>query len=674
MVISTMRTRHRRPSLTHYFVLLRIISYGFPHVAFLSIASCKKFLPNILVKLLTRHILLQSSRIGDPDALGLDPKKLAAFYRIVGGNYDALFIEAPDESISYIWRALGVHHILKQPSGPVPGLYFEQPTIPALTIQGFARWESIQILLEPQEHAPFIQFAVRNWALRHPDTGELFPPDLPKEAFPAECDPVIDAWHKKCADRLRTEAIAQQERMNTQQPQAQSPPIRDPRVDAGFSHFQSPQVPRSPPPTQRHRPEMDYFTRERPAQERPAAPLFAHVHPTCHPRSHNGSPYSPIRRRMHSSSMDDPPRRRSFSDLKESPEHPKRFTEYLGARPNIVPRRHSQPRHYSSPSSSSAESISSGHTHSRPTSSGGRLYTHQPPMQPPPSIRRSGPPPSGPTSVPVTVIRAHRPDPSPDDPRRRSRPADLKDRLVSFLSGSHTHDRRRSSSREHNGPGPGPGTPPIRTARYRSGSGRITPPPPIRRATHWSDASYPSDESDSGVSPKHRMRQDRAREHAQNKLGMERDRLERNRERMREERDIRSRRDRDKDRERDWDRDRDRDRDKTYLRPTADRRPSSHADAERALQREREAAAWERERGRGRGRADGYERDRAGGGSSGGGSRRLATSEERELFERNRDRDRRRWKERGPSPVVSATTTGVGGRRYPSASVDDPWD
>ena len=63
------------------------------------------------------------------------------------------------------------------------------------------------------------------------------------------------------------------------------------------------------------------------------------------------------------------------------------------------------------------------------------------------------------------------------------------------------------------------------------------------------------------------------------------------------------------------------------------------------------------------------------GGSGGGGSRRLATSEEREIFERNRDRDRRRWKERGPSPVISATTTGVGGRRYPSASVvEEPWD
>ena len=538
------------------------------------------------------------------------------------------------------------------------------------------RWESIQILLEPQEHAPFIQFAVRNWALEHPDTGEPFPADLPREAFPAECDPKIDEWHKKCAHRLRHEAVAQKERLQQQQPQ--SPPIRDPRVDAGFTHFQSPKVvAQSPPPTHRRRPEMDYFTRERPAPS-----LFTHVHATRHPRSHNGSSYSPAHRRMRSSPGDEPPRRRSFSDLKDSPEHSRKSPDYLNARPNLTPRRHSQPRHYS-PSSSSTESISSIPSHSRTPSSGGRLYTHQPPMQPPPSIRRAAPPPSpGPTAIPVTVVRPHRrSDSSPDDPRRRSRPAELKDKLVSLLSGSHPHDRHRSSSREHSGPGPGHRTPPIRAARYRSGSGRVTPPPPIRRTPQWSDGSYPSDESDSGVSPKRRPRQDRTRERARNTLDFERDRLERNKERLREERDRRSRRDYDRDRDRDFDREREWDRDKTYLRPTADRRPSSHADAERMLQREREAAAWERERGRGRGRVDvpPYERER-GGGSSGG--RRLATSEEREMLarerdrerERDRDRDRRRWKERGPSPVI-ATATGVSGRRYPAAAVvEESWD
>lgn len=140
--------------------------------------------------------------MGEKSGIGLDPKKLAAFYHAVGGDYDTLFLNAPNESISYIWRALGVQHILQQPVGQ----YFVEPTIPALTFEGFSRWESIQILLEPQEHAPFIQYAVRNWALKHPETGEPFPIDLPRDSFPPGCDPEIDKWHKSCAERLRREA------------------------------------------------------------------------------------------------------------------------------------------------------------------------------------------------------------------------------------------------------------------------------------------------------------------------------------------------------------------------------------------------------------------------------------------------------------------------------------
>lgn len=566
--------------------------------------------------------------MSDKEAIGLDPKKLAAFYHAVGGDYDALFLKAPNESISYIWRALGVQHILQQP----PEKYFVEPSIPALTFQGFVKWESIQILLEPQEHVPFIQFAVRNWGLKHPTTGELFPTNLPKECFPSKCDPDIDKWHKSCAERLRREAV-------TPEP-PQPPPGRDPRVHAGFSHVHGPQV--NPP---RQRPEMDYFARERPN-------IYTRMPPNRHPGSHHSSPYSPEHHRMHSSSSEEPRRRRSFSDLKHSPEHNVRFSDRLDPRPP-APRRHSQPRHYSSPSTSSSDSESDADVRPRPPTTS-RLYSHVTPTTPPPSIRRGPPPPPSVSAVPP--LRTHRPvSPPIVDTRRRSLVGEVKHKITSLLPGS--HDRHRSSSREHNGSGA-----PIRTRYTRENR------PPLRRAPGWSDGSYPSpsDDSDSGVSPKQRDRHSHSHSGGS---GREREReRERDRERDRE-RAVAARRRDFIDRERERDRERARDeeiRDRrnrsnttgsskgaTYLRPAPDRRPSSHADAERR-QRDREREyAWERERGRG----SDYERGRAGGGSG----RRLATSDERE-------RDRRRaWKDRGPSPVV-VTTTGVGGRRYPAGA------
>jgi hypothetical protein len=63
-------------------------------------------------------------------------------------------------------------------------------------------WESIEILLGPEEHVPFIQYAVNNFDIENPDTGESFPKDLPTEAFPLTPDAEIVAWHNECAKRL----------------------------------------------------------------------------------------------------------------------------------------------------------------------------------------------------------------------------------------------------------------------------------------------------------------------------------------------------------------------------------------------------------------------------------------------------------------------------------------
>jgi hypothetical protein len=126
----------------------------------------------------------------------------------------------PAQSISFIYQVQGCQHVLVQ-----PGSDTEAPTIPALTTKGFVRWQSIQILLEPQTHAPIMQFAVKHWSLKNPDDGTLFPADLPKEAFPLETDADTDKWHQECAVRLREQATPKEE----QKPNFSEP--RDGRPD-----------------------------------------------------------------------------------------------------------------------------------------------------------------------------------------------------------------------------------------------------------------------------------------------------------------------------------------------------------------------------------------------------------------------------------------------------------
>ncbi|KAI0150056.1 hypothetical protein F4776DRAFT_190340 [Hypoxylon sp. NC0597] len=520
-----------------------------------------------------------STNIGDTNVRELTPKKLAAFYRAVGGDYDQLFISCPYQSISYIWQALGVEHTLQPTENP-----FEPPSIPALTIRGFVRWETIQILLEPQEHVPFMQFAVRHWGLINPDTRKPFPVDLPSEAFPTECDPEIDAWHKECAKKLREEAT----------PKDEHPPRRpasDPRIHNTFAHVRNPQSTGAAP---RPRPEMDYFQRQRPVK-------FTHV-----PSSHYTGPYfsvnyAPGQRRVSSSNSsssgapDSPPRRRSHSDVRHSEMEEPHISSHLDPRRPPGPRRHSHSRPYSTaPSDSDSDIIPP-----RPSS---KSRVHGP-IPPTASVRRM---PVVTPVVPPVPIRPRRSEVRPDDPRRRSLPAEVKHRITSFLSGS--ADRHRSNSREKRHP-----PPPSSGMHFRrEHSSRPS------RSVSGGD-SYPSDDSDPDIAPRFSAR--RERERLRDRV-IEKERLrEREREREREEELER------------------RSRERGYLRPGPPKRASSHADIDRRTR----DYGWDRRDSRDRS----TDMDRDG--------RRVVTADERET------RERRRYKERGYSPIV----TGVGGRRYP---------
>ncbi|KLU88139.1 hypothetical protein MAPG_07126 [Magnaporthiopsis poae ATCC 64411] len=138
---------------------------------------------NALLKAIAQHII---DELGDKSCKVLVPEKLAPFFRAAGGDMDT-FLAMPSRSISYVWQVLGCQHALQPTSND-----YEPPSIPALTVKGFVRWMSINILLDPEEYHTYIQTCLKEWDLRHPETGEPFPKELPREAFPKETDEGIN--------------------------------------------------------------------------------------------------------------------------------------------------------------------------------------------------------------------------------------------------------------------------------------------------------------------------------------------------------------------------------------------------------------------------------------------------------------------------------------------------
>ena len=97
-----------------------------------------------------------------------------------------------------MYRSLGCFYSLQPGSNP-----FVAPTLPALTPEGFVRWQFIQILLDPDAHVPLLQEAVKRFEIRRPDGGEPFPHLLPEEALPLETDTDILKWYNDVLETLR---------------------------------------------------------------------------------------------------------------------------------------------------------------------------------------------------------------------------------------------------------------------------------------------------------------------------------------------------------------------------------------------------------------------------------------------------------------------------------------
>ncbi|KAL9581164.1 MAG: hypothetical protein Q9212_004061 [Teloschistes hypoglaucus] len=127
----------------------------------------------------------------------LTPSKLAAFYRLVGGDLDTLFLDTPQASLSFIYQSLGCYHTLQPEKDP-----FEAPRLPALTPQGFVRWQTVQVLLKPDVHVPFLQNAVKRLDIINPTDGFPFPHPLPWDALPSRPDPEMVQWHEGVGETL----------------------------------------------------------------------------------------------------------------------------------------------------------------------------------------------------------------------------------------------------------------------------------------------------------------------------------------------------------------------------------------------------------------------------------------------------------------------------------------
>lgn len=473
----------------------------------------------------------------------------------------------PHSSISYVWQVTGCQHTL-QPTGND----FEAPSIPALTFRGFSRWESLEILLGPEEHVPFLQYAVQKWKLKHPETGEDFPADLPANVFPAQADRDVDRWHKSCADRLRSEAASSNEDGSTPKP---SPATEQPEPKFAYTHVRDPfsaaSSPRPGPP------DTDYFGR-------PAS--YANI-----PRryaSQRKTDRSPVRPRRETP-PDDRGRRKSFSDYASPPQEPETQRRYSPAyldpemtRPNQT-RRHSHPRQRMSDSSDDGPATD-------PSDRREKRRRH-PDSPPPPSVRRFVR--TQPQGSNGSSLRPPRNDPRPEDSKRRSIPSplgSLRDKLTetvtSILPNGLTSDRPRAGSRQNSG------VDPIRSRRSREQF----------RSSHLSRSYSGSDSDgddetarlDSDARRRRRLREERDRE-------KERDR-DRDRDRERERERDRYEKGRSRDLDREWDDDRESAsrRERPYLRrPEAQRRTSSHADVDR--QRDRDLPEWDlRDKDRGR--------------------------------------------------------------------------
>ena len=105
-------------------------------------------------------------------------------------------------------------------------------------------WQTIQLLLGPEEHVPFLQNAVREFDIIDTATGAAFPKVLPKEAFPEHPNQEMLDWYDQVYEQLRADMQsspdAQQRRSASSQSEMSSSDASGDEKSFAASYFRNP--------------------------------------------------------------------------------------------------------------------------------------------------------------------------------------------------------------------------------------------------------------------------------------------------------------------------------------------------------------------------------------------------------------------------------------------------
>ena len=122
-----------------------------------------------------------------------------------------------EHGLSWTYRTLGCYHSLQ----PTPSA-FETPAVPCLTDEGYVRWQTLQLLLCPQEHAAMLQKALQKYDVPRKNGG-YFPKDLPRECFPSNPDPDMERWYRFVTSQMNQDNLVQRIKYSPyQSPQPES--------------------------------------------------------------------------------------------------------------------------------------------------------------------------------------------------------------------------------------------------------------------------------------------------------------------------------------------------------------------------------------------------------------------------------------------------------------------
>ncbi|KAI5302255.1 UTP-glucose-1-phosphate uridylyltransferase [Ascosphaera pollenicola] len=167
------------------------------------------------------------------DTDNLTPLKMSTYYRLMGENFDSLFVETAPESLSYVYQMLGCYHSLL----PTDMSSHKPPSVPALLTSGFLRWQVVQILLCPQIHAKCLQRAVEKFCIIDPVTGKPFPRSLPDEVLPSEPDLKMTLWHQGQLQKMEEDMMKEARHFNSSSTPFSEPPPRATPAENGHDAF-----------------------------------------------------------------------------------------------------------------------------------------------------------------------------------------------------------------------------------------------------------------------------------------------------------------------------------------------------------------------------------------------------------------------------------------------------